>query len=166
LRLIEFALEDRALDPLSSIDANLRDVAESFSPGWGFRIHIVCDDDQHDSPHEERRISVDFVAKGLGKKLGLDIGNQPDWDFFLKKWVDNDFLLSLLPGVDENGARFVLQSHGAVFQQNEIVGGDLTPVDQGDGSPVGKIRPQFLHDVECKAGPSWSNRMKEADIRV
>src|SRR3546814_5253992 len=75
-------------------------------------------------------------------------------------------LLPILPG-DQHGLTPVLRERdGSALVDDEIIGLDLTPIDQGQSQSIRQHGAQFLHHVQRQTRTPRTIRMEEADLRI
>jgi hypothetical protein len=82
-----------------------------------------------------------------------------------EQWMGELFLLALLIRNHHRFARIAFEEHGAALAFGEIVGADLSSIDESERQSVGQ-GPEFLHQVERERRAPRPQRMQETDLRV
>src|SRR4051812_44251300 len=76
------------------------------------------------------------------------------------------FLLALLPCRENGLATAIRKQNGAAVARLKVIRTQLPAVEQRQRQAVGQHRPEFFHEVECKAWPARTFAMQKTDRRV
>jgi len=163
---IHFDLEDRILHTLAEVAAGLRHAAQPCGPLAVVRGNVIGHQHQHGSLPEPGRIGIEIAAQMPRKKLRLKIRHEPEWRIFLQEGMAALLALALLPGGKHGLARLFREKDSTTVLPLEVAGPQLAAVDERQRQPVGKHRPELLHQVERKARPSGPVAMEKAHRRV
>ena len=160
------AFKDRVLHPLAPTAALPGNTAESPPAGRIFRIDVVTDQNQHHSPDDIGRISVQLATNAAGQKPGLHMPEQAQGHALVEKGMQHLVPFTFLVGHQRLLASLLPEQHRARCRMLEIPGPELAPVEQGERQPVGQHGPKFLHHVQGQTGPAGSQAMQKAHLWV
>src|SRR5512138_3615805 len=97
---------------------------------------------------EERRIGIQIAAQETSQQHGLDVWEQAEGDSLLQIWMNDLFLLAILPGRQHQLARLVVHQNAAAFFYSKTLARHLFAIDQRQRQAIAKDRAEFLHKVE------------------
>ena len=87
-----------------------------------------------------------------GEKSCLEVGQEANGCFLIKKGMGDFILFALLPRGEDFFAGVVFKQHGSVFFEIEIFAGDLLAIEEGERGAISKEGAEFFHQVERERG--------------
>ncbi len=107
-RRVDFAFEDRLLDSLSVILANLRHSPQASAASGCFGGDIVSDQYQHRSPMEIGHVRRSVAAQETRQQARLQVRKKADRYLLFQDRMRQCFLLAFLIGGDDRFATLVV----------------------------------------------------------
>jgi len=80
--------------------------------------------------------------------------------------MENLVLFSFLVGRKNYLASIIIHDHGTRFRFCKSLCLDLAKIHERKRKAIGEKRPEFLHNIQCKARSSRPVGVKESDLRI
>lgn len=115
---------------------------------------------------DERWVVFEVAAEVAGEEGGLGKGDEAEGDGFAGVGMGDGGFLAFLPGGEEGFAGGVGEAVGVGGVDDEVFGGELAAVEEGDGVAVGDEGAELFHEVECEGGAAGAVAVEEAELGV
>lgn len=118
------------------------------------------------SSPQKRRIAVEVPTKVPGQQLCLYEGQQAYVDGFVEIGMAQGFALALLIGDQHDLAGFILELHGAIVEDLEILLVELPAIDERQCEAFTQQGTKLFREIQCQARSPRTITVQKAYGRI